>query len=86
MWIAEFFSFPKQSQSGSTMIDVFNYHQIERDRVSFRGLLEAHEEEEIAPLPIVGMSGSKPAAEAKPKKGIRKFWAWLKGEYDKPEG
>ena len=40
-------------------------------------------EEEIAPLPIVGMSRSKPEAEANPKKGIGKFWAWLNGEYDK---
>lgn len=43
---------------------------------------EAYEEEEIAPLPIVGMSRSKSVAEAKPKKGISKFWAWLNGKYD----
>ena len=63
-----------------------HYHANVKPKASFRFKNEAHEEEEIAPLPIVGMSGSKPAAEAKPKKGIRKFWAWLKGEYDKPEG
>ena len=42
-----------------------------------------HKEEEIAPLPIVGMSRTKPEVKANLKKGIRKFWAWLNGEYDK---
>ena len=48
---------------------------------------EAYEEEEIAPLPIVGMSRTKPKAgvptRSKPKKGISKFWVWLNGKYDK---
>lgn len=48
---------------------------------------EAYEEEEIAPVPIVGMSGTKAGVPtgSKTKKGLGKFWAWLKGEYDKTE-
>lgn len=44
-------------------------------------------EEEIAPLPINGMSRPEPQkkkpAGPKRKKGLRKLWAWLNGEYDK---
>ena len=45
------------------------------------------EEEEMAPLPIIGQSRPKPKAPKKPagpkpKKGLKKFWAWLNGEYD----
>ena len=44
------------------------------------------EEEEMAPLPINGMSRPEPVKEPKKpkgKKGIKRFWAWLNGEYDK---
>ncbi len=45
------------------------------------------EEEEMAPLPIIGQTRpqpkvSKKPAGPKPKKGLKKLWAWLNGEYD----
>jgi len=44
-------------------------------------------EEEMAPLPIMGQSRPKPQKKQpqgpKSKKGLKKFWAWLNGEYDK---
>ena len=63
-----------------------HYQANVKPKASSKSKDEAYEEEEIAPLPIVGMSRIKPVAEVKPKKGIGKFWAWLNGEYDKPEG
>lgn len=46
------------------------------------------QEEEMAPLPIIGQSRPQPKAKPIPKgpkkkKGLKKFWAWLNGEYDK---
>lgn len=47
---------------------------------------KATEEEEMAPLPINGMSRpQEPKQPEKPKgkSGLKRIWAWLNGEYDK---